>query len=203
MSSVTQNMRLLGMGEWPSDGNLFPPKRNRRFTIEKLQGTVDTSDKLFWGGLCYNKGTSIVNDMEVITADWGEAETEGSLYIVVPEKGDIRFPWTTGNANFPGLIPRNGSVTLTDYQFTAGQHCLVVELIPGVEHWATLGVAGSHDCVEGQLYFTTAAGHLVVGDAPSGESPDEQRHGWLCLRTTTNINWGFFRYLGLVGADAA
>ena len=203
MSSVTDNMSLKGLSTWPNDGQIFPAKRNRRFDCEKLQATVDTSDKIFWGGICYNLGTTQPNDMEVVGVDWGEAETEGQIYICIPEKGDIRFPFTTSNANFPGLILPTTSVTLTDYCFTANQHCIVTELIAGMEHWATLGVAGSHNCVRGQLYFTTAAGHLVVGDAPAGGAPDEQRHGWLCLRTTTNQNWGFFRYLGLVGADAA
>jgi len=199
---MTLNADYMG-GDYPYDGNLFPPERNRHFDIKPIQGSIDTSDKIAWGTLCYLSQTTITNDFEVVTVDWGEVETEGAVYICIPRKGDTRFAWTTASAHFPGLIPRTASVTLTSYQFTAGQTAEFVKLEPGMVHWGLVSYDGSGDTVKDQIYYTTAAGFLVVGDAPAGAAPDEVRHGWRCLATTTNMNWGLFQYLGLTPADAA
>ena len=181
--------------DYPYDGVLFPPELNEHKRLKTLPGAADAATTIMAGVLAYYSQGTQKNDLTPCGAEYGKDDREGSVYLVIPRKGDVRFAYTTDAPYMPGLIP-NTSITLANYQIAAEAECEVVKLVKGMVFWGLIGNDITGDVVWEYTYYCIANGLIGAQGDPDGSTIAKKGHAFKALASFTDLNWALFEYMG-------
>ncbi len=190
---MTKNPEYQGQ-DYPYDGVLFPPELNEHHRIKTLPAAADAATSIFYGVLAYYSQGTQKNDITPCGDEYGKDDREGAIYVVIPRKGDIRFPYTTDAPWLPGLIP-NSSITLASYQLAAEAECEVVKLEKGMYVWLPIGSDITADTVWNYIYYCIANGFVGAQGDPDGAAIAKKGHAFRAVASFENLNWALFQYL--------
>lgn len=191
--AMTKNPEYQGQ-DYPYDGNLFPPELNEHKRIKHLPAAADAATSIFYGVTNYYSQGTQKNDITPCGAEFGKDDREGKAYVVIPRKGDIRFPYTTDAPYMPGLMP-NSSVTLANYQLAAEAECENVKLEAGMYVWLPIGNDITADVVWNYIYYHIANGFIGAQGDPDGAAIAKKGLGYRAVASFENMNWALFEVM--------